>query len=65
MGQIVKVRRQKGGRGDITYYISIPKPIYRLLGEPEAFDVILEEGKLILRPLTARNKEVPADAEHK
>jgi len=48
---IVKVHRQRGGRGDITHYVRIPKHIYEALGEPEAFELKLEHGKIILIPL--------------
>jgi len=50
-GMIIKVRKQRGGKGDITYYVRIPKHIYEALGAPEAFKLTLENGKIVLTPL--------------
>jgi len=48
---IIRVRKQRGGKGDITYYVRIPKHIYEALGAPEAFKLTLEDGKIVLTPL--------------
>lgn len=31
---ITKVRKQRGDKGDVTYYVRIPKHIYETLGVP-------------------------------
>jgi len=50
-GILVKVRKQRGGRGDITYYIRIPKHIYKALGKPKAFQLTIKNEKIILTPI--------------
>ena len=57
-GVIVRVHKQRGGAGpgDVTYYVRIPKVIYKALREPEAFELWLEGEKIVLKPLRERSK---------
>ena len=48
---IIKVRKQREGKGDITYHVRIPKHIYEALGAPEAFKLTSEDGKIVLTSL--------------
>ena len=47
----IKVRKIRDGRGRLTYYIRIPAPVYRLLGEPEEFEMELKGENIILKPV--------------
>jgi antitoxin component of MazEF toxin-antitoxin module len=46
MGFVVRVVRM--GK---SYYIHIPKPVYQMVGEPQAFELEVRDGYIVIKPV--------------
>ena len=46
----MKVTRKTGGRGGVSYTITIPEEIYQAMGRPEEVLVTYRDGAMLVRP---------------
>jgi len=58
LGREVRVLKKKGGRGDISFYINIPKEVQYLMGNPEKYRIKALSDRIVLWPI--RDTEVKA-----
>ncbi len=62
LGKEVRVIERRGGRGDISFYVNIPKEYHLMLGKPGSYTIQLVGDSILLSPI--RNVIIEKEASY-
>ncbi len=60
LGKEVRVLERRGGRGDISFYVNVPKDYHLMLGKPSSYSIQLVGDLILLLPV----RSIVVEREH-